>query len=1109
MKNINTTHEHGVALIFALGLLALMSVLGVAFVTNSLTAQKTAVNIGAKNQAQILMDSAVNRIMISLMGIMQQAPGGANDYSTIYSTAVAGSKGKGDTNTTWDQLDEYNGDSPKDELTTSKLSASSGAGLPEYDGSKSKANWVYIKDKDGYIIGRMAYQVLPVGRSSMSLDQVLLGIYNHDTGKPDSAKSPWALRLGKDIREFNIGKAFANGDAPFKLEWKHDKSGPYYDAQFPDDIYDVNSGFSKTAPFRVVESFEKFFAGLMFQNIIAQTDDAKRTQQINWFKHWFNESKNAYREVFLVARDNTTKLENAEPFFRFNLSDLSTASGKWYGRFKNSSDTNSDEVVKELLGAAEPWIEMKKSPKTGIPYLNRIANNSGGFDKMQDLRKQIAANLNDYCDSDDEPTSDKSAKTWDVTVDDRDKMPKYTGNEKTPYINEFALELDLNPTWTNTVDQTKLEFKPEAAFFTEIIDIYGGLQATAYKLKTRLKNLLYTIEATVEGEAALEGGPPQKFSVTKTINFNKPGEAAYDTTATFTDFPTTGARYAVAQGKLSPELGSLSIDFTDEIRNECSGKVIVQKNIDAIKITVKDVAFKLNAAALFNGSTGVDFVRGPEQEIKATTSVKLDLDGTFKPKDSTGTNDDWKKVYLSGMEVRDPRQNLNFTNANTTDTDYVTAKSDWKCVPILQNRLDTNSMTGNTVGSMEIQGSTFTGRVNSCSNPSSDDLYDTGTEGNAGVNYDKEKVIDPAWSSDDINGHLSTAFIRNAPMQSLWELGVIHRAAAWQTLNLKRAVFPTGTNDAVRRIELTDFSEKAEEVKTKEDSKGIAYTHGDAVILDQVKLTDDMKSSGKLDVNMLFEANTLPANWNKCIAKALFYNLAIGQQIGDLYDPDKIASTGTRIDNWNDDHLKNAADFLTSQDSKPKGRNDGPNKDKYISRADFIEGPYDPASDEGDFTSTLACGFGLIGYNDWTQKPDAQQEEIIGKTANLITAGSTPQTSINAVIVVQTIKPIKAASDTIVVKEVYKKNGKKVLRTDVETPSSGTWEPTISLPALKITSADKNFKVGRFKDSDGKSNFIYWDEITSELRALVTIKEHTDSDGSIRFQLSNIKYLGN
>ena len=33
---------------------------------------------------------------------------------------------------------------------------------------------------------------------------------------------------------------------------------------------------------------------------------------------------------------------------------------------------------------------------------------------------------------------------------------------------------------------------------------------------------------------------------------------------------------------------------------------------------------------------------------------------------------------------------------------------------------------------------------------------------------------------------VSTAFIRNGPMTSLWELGALHRGAAWETLRLSK-----------------------------------------------------------------------------------------------------------------------------------------------------------------------------------------------------------------------------------------------------------------------------------------------------------------------------------
>ena len=82
----------------------------------------------------------------------------------------------------------------------------------------------------------------------------------------------------------------------------------------------------------------------------------------------------------------------------------------------------------------------------GLPFLRRIGNfgEKGGFEKVEDLRRQIAANLNDYCDTDSIPTSDVAADTWKDKVDKIDDLPKFTGNEQTPYINELAFGFKMS-----------------------------------------------------------------------------------------------------------------------------------------------------------------------------------------------------------------------------------------------------------------------------------------------------------------------------------------------------------------------------------------------------------------------------------------------------------------------------------------------------------------------------------------------------------------------------------------------------------------------------------------------------------------------------------------
>ena len=217
-KSYTAKHENGVALLFALGLLSLMSILGIAFVANSLTAQKTAVNIGARNQSQLLMDSAINRILASVMIVLRQ-DGATTSYDAIYSTANGSPRSPSSALNSTDQLTDQQ----------SSLLNVFIPGQPRYDGSKSKATWLYLRDDTGKITGRMAYQVLPTGTSGISLDHVLRGIYIPSRSGMTGVNAPtpvsstsWSQRIGKDIREFNIGKTSA-----FENEWKFDNTGIY------------------------------------------------------------------------------------------------------------------------------------------------------------------------------------------------------------------------------------------------------------------------------------------------------------------------------------------------------------------------------------------------------------------------------------------------------------------------------------------------------------------------------------------------------------------------------------------------------------------------------------------------------------------------------------------------------------------------------------------------------------------------------------------------------------------------------------------------------------------------------------------------------------------
>ncbi len=125
-------------------------------------------------------------------------------------------------------------------------------------------------------------------------------------------------------------------------------------------------------------------------------------------------------------------------------------------------------------------------------------------------------------------------------------------------------------------------------------------------------------------------------------------------------------------------------------------------------------------------------------------------------------------------EVDDPRQNLKI--------------DDWK---------DNWTSGGSGIGSL--------GSVNTAFSPS--------------ASGDQESATEP-WN-------VSTMYVANAPMKSLWELGAIHRGAKWETINLKEYNSVVGTG----------WSGGLKGGNQYSDTTG--HDGGDANILDQVKLTSD------------------------------------------------------------------------------------------------------------------------------------------------------------------------------------------------------------------------------------------------------------------------------
>ena len=272
--------------------------------------------------------------------------------------------------------------------------------------------------------------------------------------------------------------------------------------------------------------------------------------------------------------------------------------------------------------------------------------------------------------------------------------------------------------------------------------------------------------------------------------------------------------------------------------------------------------------------------------------------------DDTITADGTKTSYYYDYQVNDPRQNL--------------LVSDWL-------KEGSSSLSIGTIGTK-----------NSNCIP----------QGN-GVDSDLETATEP-WG-------VSTAYIRNAPMQSPWELGFIHRGDTWQTINLKKYNSTEGMTGG-----------------------GDTYSDGDANILDQVKMTSDTETYGKINVNSDIEE----------VINVLFEKIRVGSNIASAEGP----GTLLKADDSDADVVTfGVAQTLSTAMLTNSGAISEDSTKHFYTRAQILR------NTEG-VPELYDNSLGL------SQTTDATQEEIIGKFINLTTAVEQLPDQFSVIVVAQTIK---------------------------------------------------------------------------------------------------------
>ncbi len=1088
-------NESGVALLFALGILSLLLVLGLAFASNALLAQKVARNNSNRSQAKLLAQSAISRIATAIMYYQFQAANWSPaiipvDYSDIYSY------GKDKDNKVFaDGLF-----SKDDSLLTPPSSVSTEQPTTE---TFQKPKWAFIFDKpeseaDRKIVGRIAYQQVPGsnGASKITMDSVLRGIYpqkSHATGgTPGTNHEPWEYRWGKTISELNF-----NTSTPLN-NWNSNKP--------------AESALTETT-FSSIPAFFTAYGTVYFSGEYA---DEKKA----FFERWFTGGTEPVEPEFYryetVANGVTTEYKL---YHRFNLGDIDKCDLKedqWYDRFRNDTSVtlskNSTAILDKLAGSsAEFKLTDELTPAdTGIPFLKLIANEPETFSTLEARRKQIAANLNDYCDSDSKPTSDVDATNW--SVDEDKKEPTFTGNERTPYIYELGYKLEIyhqadgaTKTKGFEVDVTNKKLGFQLALFpaVKLAQIYENvpddfqkfifknsvkeislkgkiIEATYNGIKYKYRNAEGNeVEASSPASGTIEVADKEitfepKWSITPSTGerlLNKPNDA--DNNISF-DLPLNGypfgeakdsnnwhgEKYQTGVAGLFDEKILKQVVKSTPPHHDPTTIVSGPTSVEITKVNVSEVTVKRGALLLqgqlkdTSSPFGVDFVRAPQRE-----------ENSLKFNDPTGSSLSLSQAeaftfLLGGIQGMDPRQNLN------EDDWHVSARatagtSQWYAV------MDVTSVPPIIGKANESHGSDEPPPPFNPGKPSDVDAS----------KYDQEKNVysnGPAWTDSK---HLSTAYIRNAPMQSLWELGVIHRGAAWQTLNLKAAGAPKDPSSpaAATSISPTDMKQNL----AWSNAEGTSYASGDGGILEQVKLTENAYCYGKIDINMLCSDTSInkgyQSKYDDEMGQALFYNILYGQKISDF----ETSTTGTRLTS-----TSGVVSYLKSSDKRP-----------FASRTQFL-----------DWTTggnSLANAFGAATL---TSASDAQLEEIVGKTINLLKAEPSASNVIQFIVVAQTIRDLSGTvarvrpdDNTVITKncaygqfDVARYIDKDDSKLTITSDASGKLSNDGSDPSTPDS-------------TQSPDDFIYFDEITGEVKMLVTLEKVSEVTGQI--VVTSIEYI--
>lgn len=775
MKKGKIRNQRGVALIFTLGILGLLTVMALGFASTAMLNQKIASNSAGASSARMLAQVGVQRALTAVALYTADAANNAVGFSDIFSREYGSGK-TGNQNTCdfiWKLTTKIN-DIPLYELPV------------DYD-NKSGVAWQYVTDPsdttNNTLIGRYAYVVVPYygaldpsvnygqsfGTDSVANpDNKLFTVYNIDMDKG----------ISKGLKDTFGITSLEKTDGAIKTSLNTDVYGKRF--------YDLSDYVKRIL-------YDKSWGEATgFENML------KRMKLFYYLKNIFAINPYAYPEAYWIDCDKTgsdQKRASDHYLHRLSLDALVTDwEGVSDGNYASKIDslTNADNITSLQYSSTAPgvsplpWLAAWQGPESSdLESANWTAD-------LQ--KKQIAANLIQYNLGADKPSVSNVATNAFSDTDVKGPELEYLGIGRHPYINEIGVEAYVagEGSLTGAADEDKTlnyTLQPYLSFSAELINMYTADYTTEQLSRYKLYfygRFSFTCRKTPGGTDFITWSTGESSDSNSSVLLGSVSPGAFSNGYTQMTFDYTNSILSdgVKTKLESPDLtGTLTIPAgTDTTDYQSKYLVITGMNLQITKVV------------LVADSTLIRDYAMPEAASTGETSVGEMVVLTGSP-----------NHYVKSYQTVDPRLNHYPTDWKKGEKYNTTAA--YGEAPAL-----TGDFTEVTIGTKNKPLDAYTGKFN-------------------GTDYDKETVTEIACTGT-ATGRLSSAMIRHGKMRSLAELGLIHRASPFQTLNLKKA----------RYIKRDTELKKA---------GGASYKEGDANILDQLKLrgNDVMKQYGKVNIN--------------------------------------------------------------------------------------------------------------------------------------------------------------------------------------------------------------------------------------------------------------------